>query len=513
MAWTVLVEVAFATDPMAVTPTWTNISQYVRADSIEITRGRTDEFGEVQPSTLSLGLKNADGRFTMGLATGANFPNVKIGKRIRVTATRSAVNYVRFDGHVNDWPTEWPGTTKYAEAQVTATDRSKRFGRVGDLRSMLEEEVLRDTGTTGAYYPLSEPAGSSTVSSIAVTPWGTGTVALVGAVGAEHPDATVQFGDGTGPGTDALPAPVFYRVARDNGSYIVAYPIGVGTSTAVSLECWFATVTNDAPICSLTRPGEGLTLFIQGSTGKLISYYETSSGLLYGNTTTGSYADARTHHLVVTLSRSGTTVTANLYVDGVQSGAGSGSFTLKSLPVFSRLDIGGSHVQHTVGVYRGTLSHVAAYSSVLSLARIQDHYHAGVDGLTGERTDERIGRIADWIGIPSADRNFDVGDGTVGHQATSGVQPIEAMREVAHTENGVLFLAGDGDLTFHNRSRRYNTTPAVTYNASQLAGWPVFPGNDFGLVNDMTVTRASGSPARAVNQASITEFGLYRDES
>jgi len=372
--------------------------------------------------------------------------------------------------------------------------------------------VLRDTGTTGAYYPLSEPADATTVSSIAATPWGTGVVTVAGTPTGDHPEGTVQFADGTGPGTDGLSAPVFYRNNRDNGEYIFAYPIQVGTSTAVSLECWIATTVTDAPICSLTVPGEGATLFVAAD-GKITAYYETSTGTLYGNSTTGSYNNARTHHLVLALSRSGLVVTANLYVDGVLSTAGSGSFGLKALPTFTRMDIGGSHIQHTVGVYRGTLSHVAAYSTALTLDQVQRHYHAGKDGLTGERTDQRIARIADWIGIPAADRAYDVGAGTVGAQATSTKQPIEAMREVEHTENGVLFLAGNGALTFHSRSRRYNTTPAVTFNADQLAGWPIFPSNDFGLVNDMTVTRPAGSPARAINQPSIDTYGLYRDET
>jgi hypothetical protein len=655
MAWTVKVEVAFATAPMATTPTWTDISQYVRLDSIQITRGRPDEFSDVQPSTLSLGLKNGDGRFTMGKTGGAYYPNVKIGKRIRVsvsmvtsdastfegsaggwaadtgaptvarstaqartgvaslavtstaagtfaalgpafrvapgqnctastwsraattgrvhecginwydaasvyistdasavdptttttgwvTATASGnapanaatgrvygkwtgaagageVQYLddvehpslrRFDGHVNQWPTEWvAGRSTYAEAQLTATDRLKRFGQIGDLRSMLEEEVLRDTGTTGAYYPLSEPSEATTIASIGATPWGTGDTRQVGAGG------TLEFASGTGPGTDGLAAPMFTRVDRDNGQYLVAYPISVGTSTAVTLECWIATTVSDAPICSLTSPGLGLTLFVLGggNAGKLGVYFEDQSTLFGGGPTGGVYNDGRTHHLVATLSRSGTTVTADLYVDSVHSAGASGTFTYKVLPKFTRFDIGGSHVQHTVGVYSGTLSHVAAYSSVLSTTRITAHYNAGANGLTGERTDQRIGRIADYIAIPAADRAFDTGDGTVGPQATSGKQPVEAMREAEHTENGVLFLSGAGLLTFHKRSRRYNTTPAVTYNANQLAAWPVFPADDFGLTNDMTVSRPQGSPARSVNQASIDDFGLYRDEA
>src|SRR4030095_8928364 len=87
------------------------------------------------------------------------------------------------------------------------------------------------------------------------------------------------------------------------------------------------------------------------------------------------------------------------------------------------------------------------------------------------------------------------------------------MREVERTEAGVLFVAGDGKLTFHNRSRRYNTTPALTLNAGQyhLAEPVELPGDDFGVVNDYTVSRPNAAAARAVNQSSIDELGLYRD--
>jgi hypothetical protein len=103
----------------------------------------------------------------------------------------------------------------------------------------------------------------------------------------------------------------------------------------------------------------------------------------------------------------------------------------------------------------------------------------------------------------------------MGAQQTSGVQPIEAMRQVAAVEQGVLFMSRDGKLTFHARGRRYNTSPAFTLDVSlgQLAADLTFPGDDFGMTNDMTVTRPDGAAARITDPSSINEFGLYRDSA
>jgi hypothetical protein len=506
MAWTVTVEVALATQPMAASPTWTDISAYVMPP-ISITLGRGDEFSQAQPATMSLRLKNFDGRFTMGNVAGAYYPNVKVGKRIRVKVARSAVTYFRFDGHVNGWPTTWmaPGGA-LAVCEITATDRMKRLGRPGDLRSMLEEEILRDAPE--AYYPLSDPDGSPSASSITGSPQGPAVAAQLG-VGGE-----LSFGGGTGPGTDSLAAPSFQPASATDGLYLDAGLLTpVGSVSGVSLAVWFA--TSDAAvgrtICSLrTVLGGELRLVINGA-GKLQAFNFSPavdpSAREYDFASTTSYNDDHTHQAVLTESLSGSTVTWRVYVDGAQWA--SGTYSAPVLQTYVRLLLGTDHVGQ---LWAGTISHAAVYPTALSAARIATQYAAGVGTLV-ERTDQRIGRVADYVNIPAADRAFDAGNGTVGAQATSGKQPLEAMQENTATESGVLFIAGNGQLTFHNRSRRYNQAPAFTLPATEIGDVAAFPGDDFGVTNDMTVTRAGGSTARSVNQPSIDEYGLYRDSA
>jgi hypothetical protein len=518
VAWTLKVEIAFATDPMAASPTWTDVTAYVlQRDGVQVSFGRPDEFSTVQPSTLAITLNNRDGRFTPGYTSGAYYPNVKIGKRIRVTATRSAVNYIRFDGHVNEWPLTWPSNrSAYAEVRITATDRLQRLGETGELRSMLEEEILFDT--PAAYYPLSEGSGATAASNIALTSQGSATILQLGTGG------TLEFGSGTGPGVDGLSAVVLAFSTRVNGKYLQAdLPATVGTTSAVTLECWFNTETlptaTHAPAATLTTPNTqgSLSIGLAGdSSGHLEAKYV--SGALSANSFTLSsstaYNDGLTHQAAITLARSGSTVTIRLYADGAE--VNNDTFTVANLDTYSGIQIGGMDIITTfVGdedqqVFNGTLSHAAAYSSTLSAARILAHYQAGTELV--ERTDERIDRIADWIALPAADRNLDTGDSTVGAQAASGRQPVEVVEEVAATEQGVVFFK-DGVLTFHNRSRRYNTTPTITLSITtrQVADDLELPNDDTGLSNDVTVSRAGGGSSRAINQTSIDTYGLRRE--
>lgn len=339
------IEIAFLSQPMSTSPIWTDVTPYtfVHDTPLQIVRGRTDEFSRIQPGTLTLGLDNSDGRFTRGNTSSPYWPNVRQGRRIRVsylfgavtnllqkvetdfeggignwvigdggtvvssteqpsqgvgslkaTANGSGVlwllneasvangdsivhvspgqswtfgiklksasatrgwravlrwlnedttyhsqtdgsyiscssgsytqisvtgtvpsgvskllvqfetqttpangevwyadeaqltqtsslqtwvlgptRYRRFDGHVNEFPAAWTHAL-YAPITITATDRFKRFGQLGELRSILEEEALVDAvevgGLSAAYYPLGEPSGSMTATSVTEHP-------------------------------------------------------------------------------------------------------------------------------------------------------------------------------------------------------------------------------------------------------------------------------------------------------------------------------------------------------
>jgi hypothetical protein len=87
---TVKVEIAF--DSGYATPaasrTWTDVTSYVKRDpGINFTFGRQDERSTADANHIDLTLINSDGRFTPGNASSPYYPNVKLGRPVRVTTT------------------------------------------------------------------------------------------------------------------------------------------------------------------------------------------------------------------------------------------------------------------------------------------------------------------------------------------------------------------------------------------------------------------------------------------
>jgi hypothetical protein len=469
------VEIAFDsgyTTPAA-SRTWTDVSAYVEgALPVGIRRGRQDEVSQVQPSGLTLTLNNRDGRFTPRLASGAYYPNVKKGRPIRITCTYNAVSYTRYLGYVSEWPVSWPdGTSADAVVVLTSASRMARMGRGTELRSVVEEEILADP--PAAYYTLGEAAGSTSAADSsgnqapALTMAGTGTA--------------VVFGTATGPtGGGALTAATFA-----DGKFL-STTASVPSSGA--LEVWFATTNTTA----IRRPIIGAPLY----------YFAVTSGVVDG--TAAFVADGAWHQLLVNTNGA----TADLYLDGALSVAGVGAINIPAISVGGLLNYSGG----AQGQFIGSIAHVVPYSAPLSAAQVAANYQAGSTGFAGESGTARLTRLAGYAGIPSAEVSAGASSSTIGHFDITGMTPIAAMQKVVETENGVLYDAKDGTLTFKGRDARYTVASSFTLDctAQEVEADLEPKDDDQFVVNDVTAT-ANGTPAgRAIDQTSIDDQGAYK---
>jgi hypothetical protein len=139
----ITVEVAFTTDPLAVTPTWTDISAYV-LEIPNITSGRSSEFTQISPSTMSVVLSNGDRRFDPEHAAGPYFGTLLPGRKIRVKVVYSAVTYYLFTGYVLGWPQEYQSSVD-STVTVNCVDGSKFLEQATLAASAYEAAVLADS--------------------------------------------------------------------------------------------------------------------------------------------------------------------------------------------------------------------------------------------------------------------------------------------------------------------------------------------------------------------------------
>lgn len=132
---------------------------------------------------------------------------------------------------------------------------------------------------------------------------------------------------------------------------------------------------------------------------------------------------------------------------------------------------------------------------------------------TSQASGSRITAILDQIGWPSALRNVDVGNSTLQAAATTGEESaLKHLQRVVDSESGLLFIAGDGRVTFHSRYHRsqapQNEIQGFFGGASGLRIRRVrFPLSLSGLSNVAFVHREGGTEQTATNSASIDQHG------
>lgn len=89
---TTKVEISFASAWDATSPTWVDVTSYVRA--IDIARGRQADLNPFDNGTARIELDNRDGRFNPSNTAGPYYPNVKPRRQIRITATYTTTTRV-----------------------------------------------------------------------------------------------------------------------------------------------------------------------------------------------------------------------------------------------------------------------------------------------------------------------------------------------------------------------------------------------------------------------------------
>lgn len=117
---TLIIEVAFATDPFAASQTWTNVTAYAEAFSTR--SGRRTEFDKFAAGSARVLLDNADRRYDPTHTTGPHYPNVVPMRRVRIRATHASITYPIFHGFVEDWPQSYAMNGRVEPVDLSATD-------------------------------------------------------------------------------------------------------------------------------------------------------------------------------------------------------------------------------------------------------------------------------------------------------------------------------------------------------------------------------------------------------
>jgi len=134
----ITVEVAFDSNPFDESPTFTDISAYVR--TFTTNRGRVNELGQFGAGRCSIILSNADNRFNPTNTSSPYYDSangktkIQPLKRIRLSATYDSTTYRIFEGFLDKIPVSYPASGNDSVVTITATDAFRIF-RQSDIQA------------------------------------------------------------------------------------------------------------------------------------------------------------------------------------------------------------------------------------------------------------------------------------------------------------------------------------------------------------------------------------------
>jgi hypothetical protein len=480
----VVVEIAFDAgySTPAASRTWTDVSQYLElaAGGIKINLGRSDEFGTADANDLTVTFDNSSGRFTPEKASGAYYPNVKIGRPIRVTATRvGGAASTRFLGYINDWAMSSAGanptTTVTASSQIARLGIDSQFASSLDFGSYANLLSLYKLGDEAEPFPDTMGRLSGLTSS-------GGTVTPQAGLGPVGAGTAARFGPGATAITPflvhrALPATAvleYFFVASDvaNGDSFIGLTYTSGVTPYLGVR--------------VTRSGTDLSL--QATHGGAASATSTIP------------LDSNLHHVAAYHDGSN----LHLYVDGVLAATDSTSVPALGFTYYL--------MQFDASLLTTGTVDVAYLALSADPDGIADRAFGALRIGGGETASERLTAFADYAGVESTD--FDTTTEELTGYSLYGRTMLEAMRAAEATDGGVLFDSAAGALTYNDRESRYTSTSAFTLDAAsqQVEASTSSKLDRSALVNEATVTQtdADGVLARVLDQDSIDAYGIAR---
>ncbi|MFE1349102.1 hypothetical protein, partial [Streptomyces sp. NPDC058757] len=417
---------------------------------------------------------------------GANNFTDSVGRIwTRSTAASFSNLHIRHVGEVSSWPTRWAPSGQDVWTAVEASGTLRRLGQGRKALASTLRRRLPSQANLLAYWPCEEENGATQ----AYSPLPGGQPLTV---------KNFDFGqDDSLAGSSALP------VIAPGGTMRGPIPPPAAPSTSWSL-CMPYRVDGTPPAVEQ----EMLSWTTTGTVRRWRYTQSTTSGTVYGYSESGATLIAQQFALDPTIfdgwirlefaaSHSGSTLSWSLtwtWVNGA-SAQFSATYSAPSLGRLVQID-----TSFGPGLPDIRVGHITAWSTNTAIALA---YDSADHGFTAEPAAQRLRRLtaeearAIQLRLPT---DIPVTDSTpMGPQRPDTL--ISLLQQCADSDLGVLMEErASAGLVYKRRQARYNQAPVLVldYSAGEAVP-PLEPvDDDQATRNDITVTRAGGSSARAV---------------
>lgn len=473
------VYIAFDDGPLVESPTWVEVTD--RWMTINVQRGSGSELDDIPPGTATVVLDNRDRELDPTNTASTYVGKLTPRRPIKIDAVVDGDTYEVFRGVIRGWRQRWAHDDGQT-VEVSCVDILS-MAATFDLAPSAYEITMRSIATVAApslWFRLGDDANAVDA--------GGSNIALAYGADRDQVDALDPEGDGAS------------RIAVVSGTYGTlasgSFP-ALSSSTFVTFTAMVRSVTGDATIVELGQNGDVLRVVISGGVWKANCTQNSPSTNVQP---TASTAAEGLHH--VALVRNVGNV--SLFVDGVLD-AYSASFGTNAFAPATLI------VGDATGLADLTIDEVAVWQGWNLGSSYFEDLTAAMRGWAGDRTDERIARILDMVGVPAGLQYLETGSSCVG-VFEGGSDALATMQRTARSENGMLFVSRAGLVTYLAATHFQGASVGVvfaddgTVDAVPYSGYEVDTDERY-LYNEIEVTGAAGTSGVYVDATSRAAYG------
>ena len=480
------VYIAFNDGPYVASPTWTDVTTYVR--QINIQRGRTDELSNFESGNATVVLDNRSRIFDPFYTAGTYYGKLLPRRQIKIEAYKPTDPYPVFRGFVEGWP------VSITDAGFDTTVTVQCFDALGLLA---DEELPDDISSTYLlslsprhYWPLDDPIDPETYTTAQLKDLGSSPQPL-------RPFGTFRTANGPGL-APALPNTCL-QVSESEFQSAWTFDGSAMAATVSTMVGWYIQGTGTNFIILLYSLSHQVEyIYDVDNDTSTVNIYDGTTQRSYSATT---YLDANiAHHVAIVVNSNATLNT--LYIDGqaVTTSLTSTAFAVSG--IIEDLQTGAGRKQQ-----------LAIFTTQLTSTQVKNIYRLG-RGLLTEGTVARFNRLIGYTPFPSAltatpSASYSA---TLAEISTGGPPVTEELQTLADSEGGNLFVTRDGILTLTSRMAIFEGT-SLTSQAT-LGGAGISIGTEINyrldannLRNTLAVGYSGDGSTEVTNAASVTAYG------
>lgn len=495
MAYPVVkVEIAFTQGPYVASPTWTDITTYVR--DISIRRGRTDEFQDFDAGTASLTLDNRSRLFDPTYTAGTYYGNLVPRRQIKIIATNNSTVYPVYRGYITGWP------MSITEAGFDATVTLECYDAFGllaneELPDDLADYGIRNSGTVH-YYPLTDPIDPTNYTSQTLLDFGRRPVPLTLGAGVRTSNAP-----GLTPGLSNTCESIS-DTNNQNGWSMSGTAQFVGTYQSFSQ--WFMLGNGDPTNQYFASYGISHNVDLRYDRTNNILYIDTYYGS-GGVTATLKRVYAGTAYIDITIPHQ--IIVVSNEVGQLESCSLDGIEVTFSAATTSTVSVS---LQEKFSTMTGRHQQVAIWDSRFNWPMIKSLYQLSV-GLLTESTSDRFNRLIGYTSFPlsltSKSANLVA---TVSEISEGGPSVTSELQLLSDSEGGSLYVSKSGIVTLTARYDFTQGRSATTQATFGAGGIGIGTTIDYHLTsenmrNELTMGFSGNGSIDVTDSTSVAAYG------